>query len=668
MKKPLALRHAGPLALNLLLAAAFTAHGAADAQPASPKEAQAATVAANAALQQSLPFANREDFEDARRGFVATIPEATVSGSGPRPVWSMQRYGFLRADQAPTSVNPSLWRQAQLNAIHGLFKVTDRVYQVRGFDLSNLTIVEGDTGLILIDPLISTETARAALDLYLASRPRKPVVAVIYSHSHIDHFGGVKGVVDEADVKAGRVAIVAPDGFLEHAVAENVLAGNAMGRRAQYMYGSLLPPGSKGLVDAGLGKTVSRGTITLIAPTDLIRKNLETRTIDGVQIVFHLTPGTEAPSEMNMYFPQFRLLDMAENVTHNMHNLYTLRGAEVRDGNAWSQYIGEAMEQFGAKANVLIAQHHWPTWGTEKIGAAMARQRDLYKFINDQSLRLLNQGYKPDEIAAELKLPASLANDWAARGYYGTLIHNAKAVYQKYMGWYDANPANLNPLPPVESAKKNIEYMGGAAAVIARARDDFSKGNYRWVASVMNQVVFADPANTEARALGADALEQLGYQAESGPWRNVYLFGAQELRGGVTQLPASTIPTDLVRALPMDMVFDSMGTRLNGPRAEGRRIVINWALTDTGETYVLNLENAALTHVKGKQAAQADVSLQLTRATWDAVLLKELALPAAMQSGQIKLSGNPAKLVELFSLLDNFTPQFEIVEPRKTLP
>ena len=649
---------------------------AALAQPVpSAQAAQPSTRALQAQALIALPFADRQDFADARRGFIAALPDALVPGSQ-YPVWSMKPYGFLQPDtagtdaavQAPDTVHPSLWRQAQLNAIHGLFKVTERVYQVRGMDISNMTIIEGDTGLIVIDPLLSVETAKAALALYRANVPStsiKPVLAVIYSHSHIDHFGGVRGIVDAQDVAAGKVAIIAPDGFMAHAVAENVLAGHAMGRRAQYMYGPLLPAGPLGQVDTGLGKNVSRGSYSLIAPTVLVRQNGERQTLDGIEVVFHLTPGSEAPAEMNMFFPQFKLLNMAENTSHNMHNLYTIRGAEVRDGNAWSRYISEAMEQFGGHTDVLIAQHHWPTWGTARIGSFMAHQRDLYKFIHDQSVRLINHGYKPEEIAETLKLPASLESDWALRGYYGTLSHNAKAVYQKYMGWYDANPANLNPLPPVASAKKNIEYMGGAAAVIARAKEDFAQGNFRWVASVMNQVVFAEPGNLEARTLAANALEQLGYQSEAGTWRNAYLFGALELRSGVAKLPRSSIPPDLVRSLPMPLVFESMGTRLNAPKAEGQTIVINWKLTDTGEQYVTRLENSALTYVSGKQDPQADTTVAFTRATWDAVSLKELALPKALLTGQIKISGSLPQLQALFGLLEDFPAQFEVVEPRK---
>lgn len=620
----------------------------------------------NAGMLARLPFENRDDDEDARRGLIASVPDAQVVDADGRTVWSMKPYAFLDADQAPETVNPSLWRQARLNAIHGLFKVTDRVYQVRGMDLSNMTLVEGDKGLIIIDPLLSVETARAALALYLAHRPARPVTAVIYSHSHVDHFGGVRGVVSEADVAAGKVKILAPDGFMDHAVAENVFAGNAMSRRAQFQFGPLLPPGPRGQVDTGLGKNLSAGTISLLAPTDLVQRNLEERSIDGVNIVFQLTPGSEAPAEMNMYFPQFRILNMAENTSHNMHNLYTLRGAEVRDGNAWSRYLSDAMREFGSRTDVLIAQHHWPTWGQKKIHAFMARQRDLYKFINDQSLRLINHGYKPDEIAQALKLPAALEQDWALRGYYGTLSHNARAVYQKYMGWYDANPANLEPLPPVESATKAVQYMGGATAVIARAREDFSSGQYRWVASVMSQVVFADPANRQARALGADALEQLGFQAEAATWRNAYLLGAQELRDGLTTTRPRAIPPDLLRALPMPMVFDSMGIRLNGPRAEGKKILVHWRLSSPQEQHVLRLENSALTHDQGEPEEQPDATVSLSRETWNAIALKEIGFPRALVTGRIKVEGSLAKVMELFGLLDDFSPDFEVVEPLRT--
>jgi len=634
-----------------------------------PKEAEPVTKAANAAMLKALPFGDRQDYEDAAYGFIGTLPEVLIKRDDGMVIWSLKEYGFLKQPEAPPTVNPSLWRQAQLNCQNGLFKVADGMYQVRGFDISNMTIIEGKTGLIVIDPLISTEVAKAGLGLYYQHRPQRPVAAVIYTHSHVDHWGGVKGVVSEVDVQAGKVQVIAPADFMEAAVAENITAGNAMIRRAQYQFGALLPKGERSQVDAGLGKTTSFGSVTLIPPTDVIKKSLDQRTVDGVDIIFQLASGAEAPAEFHMYYPQFKVLNMAENVSHNFHNLLPFRGAEVRDANAWARYINEALEMFGDQAEVVVMQHHWPIRGNDRVQNLLKKQRDLYKYVHDQSVRLLNHGYTPNEIAETLQLPPSLANEWHARGYYGTVSHNAKAIYQKYLGWYDANPANLNPLPPVEGGKKYIEYMGGAAAVIARARQDFKEGNYRWVAQVMNHVVFADPTNRAARELGADALEQLGYMAESATWRNAYLYGALELRQGLLKIPVrSNIAPDVLKALPVDLFFDYLGVRLNGPKANGKEIIINWNFTDVNQQYVLNLENSALTYVPNKQAKNAGATLTLTRQTLDAITLQKLTFPQAMQSGQIKVEGDPRKLGELLSLLDTFNPMFEIVEPKKPNP
>ena len=645
---------------------AFASAVAQPTTPITPKPPAPATLAVNAEFAKALPFADRRDFEAAMRGFIGSVPDALVPGADARPVWSMKPYEFLKSNEPADSVNPSLWRQAQLNMIHGLFKVTDRVYQVRGFDVSNMTIVEGDTSLVVIDPLLTAETARAALALYHQHRPKKPVSTVIYTHSHTDHFGGVKGVIDEADVATGKVQVIAPSGFMENAVAENILAGNAMSRRLQYQFGSLMPIGVHGQVDVGLGKAIPRGTITLIAPTSTINETTEKRTIDGVQFLFQLVPGSEAPSEMIMYLPQFRVLNMAELVTHNMHNLYTLRGAEVRDGNLWAKHIDQARVTFGDKTDVLIAQHQWPTTGRERIVDLLKKQRDMYKFINDQSLRLLNHGYTAAEIAEKLRLPASLDQEWSSRGYYGTLRHNAKAVYQKYLGWYDANPANLNPLPPVEYAKKTVQYMGGADAVVARAREDFRKGEYRWVASALSQVVYADPTNRAARELCADALEQLGYQSESGVWRSAYLVGAMELRDGVPKIPGfSTLNADTLKAVSNSLFFDFLAVRLDAAKAEGKTIVINWNFTDSNQKFVLTLENSALTHVADQQTSGADVSVTLSRATLDAITLKQMSFPQAVQSGHVKIEGHREKFDELFSMLDSFNPMFSVIEPNR---
>jgi alkyl sulfatase BDS1-like metallo-beta-lactamase superfamily hydrolase len=632
---------------------------------AQPRDAEPATRAANEAFAKSLPFADRADFDDAQRGFIATLPDGVVTGPSGRPAFDAKRYSFLSKDEVPATVNPSLWRQAQLNAVNGLFRVVDRVYQVRGIDIANMTIVEGDSGLILIDPLLSNEAAKAALDLYLANRPAKPVVAVIYTHSHSDHFGGAKGVITAEDAASGKVKVIAPDGFMEHAVAENVIAGNAMSRRAQFQFGSTLPVGERGQIDTGLGKALTIGRVSLIPPNEVIKQTYETRNLDGVEIEFHLVPGSEAPAEMLLYFPQFRLLNMAEDATHTMHNLYTIRGAAIRDGRLWSRYISEAIERYGDKTDTVIAQHHWPMWGNARIVAFLRKQRDLYKFMHDQSVRLLNHGLTPTEIAERLKLPASLAGDWSSRGYYGTLSHNAKAVYQFYLGWYNANPADLNPLPRAEFAQKQIEYMGGADAVLKRAREDFKSGQYRWVASIASQLVFADPVNKDARELAADAMEQLGYQSEAATWRNAYLLGASELRNGVPNRPGAAANAELLKGITIDLAFDFLGVRLNAARAEGKRIVLNWNFTDLKQVYAMNLENSALTHIAGKTDDKADASITLTRPTLDAITLKERTFVGSVLTGDVVISGNPLKLAELFSLFDEFPSGFEVVEPRK---
>ena len=644
--------------LNALLAAllCLPVTAQASSQPAQPTTAQA-----NADVQQQLDFSDRKAFEDARRGFIAAAEDAPLLNPDGSTAWHMGAYAFLDEQPAPDTANPSLWRQAQLNNIHGLFEITDGIYQVRGMDLANMTVVEGETGLVVIDPLLTPTTARAALDLYLEHRPPKPVVAVIYTHNHVDHFAGVRGIVSDEDVQEGRVRIYAPDGFMEHAVSENVIAGNAMTRRATYMYGTNLPVGPEGHIDNGLGKALSLGALTLIPPTDTISSNGR-KVIDGVDIDFHMAQGSEAQSEFMLYFPASRVLNTAEVTSHQLHNIYTLRGAEVRDASRWSRYIDEVLEEYGPRTDILIAQHHWPAWNQEEAAHFLSLQRDLYKYIHDQSVRLMNQGHRPDEIAERIQLPASLASEWAARDYYGTLRHNARAIYQKYLGWYDANPANLNPLPAREAAVKAMEYMGGIEQVIARAQQDFERGEYRWVASVMSQAVFAEPDNQAARELNAAALEQLGYQAESGPWRNVYLSGAMELREGVGAAD-DAIATDLLQALDTGMFFDVLGVRLNGPKAEGKQLVLNWRFTDTQEQFRLNLQNATLTWLPERQAAQADASITMTRATLDAILTQQNSFPAAIQAGEISIEGNPQAFLELMGLMDNFTPDFALIEP-----
>jgi alkyl sulfatase BDS1-like metallo-beta-lactamase superfamily hydrolase len=631
------------------------------------KDATPQTCAHNHSFLDALPFGDRQDFDDAARGFIATLPDVTFRNPEGRVIYSLKDYAFLAHEQVPDTVNPSLWRQARLNMNNGLFQVTDRIYQVRGFDISNMTIIEGSRGLIIIDPLVSTEVAAAALELYCAHRGRKPVTAVIYTHTHVDHFGGVRGVVDEADVKAGNVAIIAPDKFMEEVTKENVLVGTPMIRRAMFQFGAILPKGPRGQVDAGLGKVISGGTVTLIPPTQIIRQPIETHVVDGVEIIFQLAPETEAPAEMHMFYPGLKALNLAENATHNLHNIYPIRGAQVRDANAWAKYLNEARDRFATKSDVVFAQHHWPVWGNSRLLDYMAKQRDTYKYLHDQTLRLINHGHKAAEIAERLALPKGLAREWHVRGYYGTFSHNAKAIYQRYLGWYDANPANLNPLPPVERAKRTVAYMGGADAVMARAREDFAKGEYRWVADAMSQVVFAEPDNTAARELAADAMEQMGYQAESATWRNAYLFGALELRRGMmAPVAPARAGRDIVRSLTLDLFFDFLGVRLNGDKAEGRTIVVNWAFPDTAERYALTLQNCALTYLADRHAEAADASVTLDRTVLNRIILRELALPEAMAQGLVKIEGNPMKVAELFGLFDDFTMAFEIVEPLKT--
>jgi alkyl sulfatase BDS1-like metallo-beta-lactamase superfamily hydrolase len=631
-----------------------------------PKDATPFTEAANRAALERLPFADTQDFEDARRGLLGTLPEVEIKNARGRVVWSLREYAFLAGEEAPPTVHPSLWRQARLNLASGLFRVTDRIYQIRGFDLSNMTLIEGERGLIVVDPLISTEVARAGLDLYCRHRGTRPVTAVIYTHSHVDHYGGVRGVVDEADVTAGRVEVIAPARFMQEVVAENVLAGTVMIRRAQFQFGPTLPRGPRGQVDAGLGKVTSRGTVTLIPPTRTIAEPIETHRLDGVEVVFQLTPETEAPAEMHMFHPALRALNLAENATHNLHNIYPIRGAQVRDANAWARYLNEALDRFGRDTEVVFAQHHWPVWGNGRALDFLGTQRDLYKYLHDQTVRLMNHGYRAAEIAERLTLPKALASTWHVRGYYGTLSHNAKAVYQRYLGWYDANPANLNPLPPVERGRKYVEYMGGAEAAIRRAREDFARGEYRFVAEAMSHVVFADPSNAAARQLGADALEQLGYQAEAATWRNAYLLGALELRRG----PAATgarapVSPDVIRAMSLDLFFDYLGVRLDGEKAEDKRAVVNWVFTDLDRTYVMNLEHCALTYLADRRSDRADATVTLARTTLDRLVLRETPFADAVAGGLIAVDGDGAKVAELFGLLDDFTLMFPVVEPRR---
>jgi alkyl sulfatase BDS1-like metallo-beta-lactamase superfamily hydrolase len=608
-------------------------------------DATQATIAAQRAAARDLPAGPDPDETLVDRGFVATIPDAEVPG-----IWSMAPYAFLDGER-PDTVHPGLWRQARLNARHGLYEVVPGIYQVRGFDLSTVTFVEGETGYIVIDPLTSAQPAAAALALMRRERGDKPVVAVIYTHCHVDHYGGVRGVLSDEDIANGLM-IVAPEGFLKHAVSENVLLGNVMGRRATYMYGALLEKDARGHVDCGLGKSVSRGAVGLVPPTKSIRETGERLTIDGVEIVFQMTPDTEAPAEMNFYFPHAKALCIAENCTCHMHNVYTPRGAQIRDARGWSHYIDEALRLFGAETEALFASHHWPRWGGERIADFLVKQRDLYKFIHDQTLRLANHGLNPVEIAEELRLPPSLAAEWHTRGFYGTLNHNAKAVYQRYLGAFDGNPANLHPHPPVEAGKRYVTAIGGADALLAKAREAYEAGDYRWVAELVNHLVFADPENEAARALQADALEQLGYQSESGPWRDFYLTGAMELR---TPRPASDTPRQAaigqLYALPANALLESLAVRLNATRAADMSLSLTLHFSDVGETWRVTVSNAVLHHHRD----EGDAEVTLTR---------HALIDLVSGQGEPEVSGpRTDDLKTLIAALDRFDFWFEIVKP-----
>jgi alkyl sulfatase BDS1-like metallo-beta-lactamase superfamily hydrolase len=606
-----------------------------------------------------LPFDDRSDFDDARRGQLAPPSDGVVRGTDGRMVWDLDAYAFLLDEDCPATANPSLWRQAQLNAIAGLFEVVPGVYQVRGVDLSNMTLVEGEGGVLVIDPLISVETAEAALALYRQHRGERPVAGVLYTHSHVDHFGGVRGVIGDGD----DVPVIAPAGFLDHAVSENVYAGPAMTRRAAYMYGNLLDPGPTGQLGTGLGLATSTGRVSLVAPTVDITETGQELTVDGIRMEFQLTPGTEAPAEMNFLLVDQRALCAAENATHNLHNVVTLRGALVRDARAWSRYLDEAVDRFGDRLDVVFAQHHWPRWGRERALDLLEKQRDLYGYLHDQTLRLLNQGYTAAEIAERIELPPSLAREWHCRGYYGSVSHNVKAVYQRYLGWFDGNPAHLWPHPPEEAARRYVDFMGGADEVLRKAEASLADGDLRWVAEVTSHVVFADPANTTARELLARAFDQLGYGSENATWRNFFLSGALELRGGVVRSADRAASADLLGALSVEHVFDSLAVRVDGPKAADLSLTVAWHFTEPEGRYLMRLSNGVLSHRPGREGDEADATIRLARSALDDLLTNRVALDELLTSGRLVLEGDVAALGSLFGVLDRPDPGFAIVTP-----
>lgn len=622
----------------------------------------------NAEFGKELVLNDQQDFDDAQRGMIAKNPDLRIKNAQGEFVWDQPAYEFMQGD-APASVNPSLWRQGKLNNIHGLFKVTEGIYQIRGHDLANMTLIQGKTGWIIVDPLTAEETASSALELAYKHLGDKPIQAIIFTHNHIDHFGGVLGIISEEEAKAKKVRIIAPKGFLEEATSENIIAGMAMGRRSMFMYGKNLARSERGHVGSGLGKGPAYGTFGIMEPNEIIDRNKQEKTIDGVRFVFQYAPESEAPAELTFYLPDLKAFCGAEIVSHTMHNLYTLRGTKVRNALKWSRHINEAINLFG-EAETYFGCHHWPIWGNKEIVEFLKKQRDLYKYIHDQTVRLFNQGLTPIEIAEELKLPEALNASFANRGYYGTLRHNAKAVYQSYLGWYDGNPANLNPLPPKESGKRYIEMMGGANAVLEKARDSFDQGDYRWTAQLLNHLVFASPDNVKAKTLLARTYDQLGYQAESAPWRDVYLTGAYELRHGAPEKGLDmSILKGVFEKTPVSYFFDSMAVRLNGPKAEGKTLAVNISFTDINESYDLKLENSVLHHQRaisganGFSGSRYDVTIKVTHELFIRMLVGQAGIKDTIFSDNLSVEGSKLDLIQFLLLFEKPSPSFNIVTP-----
>ena len=635
--------------------------------PGETEEATAITAEKNAEWYETLDFSDRREFANAERGWLDNAEGRIIDGEDNRSAWDLQSYGDLNRD-APDTVNPSLWRNTQLNAKAGLFEVCDGIYQVRGFDMANTTFIRTDHGWIVFDVLMCKENMKAAKELMENRFGPLDIKAVLYSHSHVDHFGGVEGIITREQVAdatlslkkqlaSGKILVLAPAGFLKHAISENVYAGIAMARRAQFQYGTVLDKGEKGALSVGIGMGQSTGTVALIAPTYEIGEDVPKLTIDGLEIEFQLTPGTEAPAEMNAYFPKYRALWMAENCTGTLHNLYTLRGAEVRDANDWAKYIIEADQRFCDKTDVVFQSHNWPHWG-EEIHDYLLNTAAIYKFIHDQTLHYMNQGYTSTEVAAMLTLPEKLEKVWYTRPYYGTLAHNAKAVYQKYLGWYDANPVNLNPLPPSDTAKKLVEYLGSTELVLCKAKKDYAKGEYQWVAQITKELVFADPSNQKARNLCADALEQLGYQAESGAWRNAYLMGAAELRKGNLSGLARTANGlgSAMKEMTVDMLLDYIAILTDANAAQNDDVTLNLIVTDVNEKFYVTRKNGILLSYPGENRPDAQASVTCKR-------LQLLALMQGQQAGQIQISGDATALKRLLAYASKFEKTFNVIEP-----
>jgi alkyl sulfatase BDS1-like metallo-beta-lactamase superfamily hydrolase len=630
----------------------------------SSKPASSHTARENEGILKQLPFDSEADFEAATRGFIASIDGAVTRNADGGVVYSLEKMQFLDG-AAPATVNPSLWRQAQLNALlHGLFKVGEGIYQVRSFDLANMTLIAGKTGWIIVDPLTTKETAANALALANRELGERPVRAVIVTHSHADHFGGVGGVVSPDQVADGSVAIIAPAGFQTEAFSENMRAGTVMERRSAYQFGSLLEPSAQGFVSTGLGNKLAAGTIALQEPTITIEAEGANLLLDGIEFEFMDVPGAEAPAELIFYLPASRALCMSEIATRTLHNLYTLRGAKTRDANLWASHINAALERWGTNSDLVFASHHWPTWGQAAVVSYLELQRDLYKYIHDQTLRLANQGYNMVEIAERVSLPPSLAQTFANRGYYGTVSHGVKAVYNYYLGWFDGNPSNLNPLPPEEAAVKYVHYMGGSSAILQRSAEDYASGEYRWVAEVLRQLVFAEPDNQPARYLLADAYEQLGYQAESGIWRNFYLSGALELRQGVNGKKSALAPSrELLAAISVRDLVDAMAVRLDGEAAADVDLSLSIKLTDSDDNWLLQVRNGVLHGFRNHSGADASALLVIAENDLKMMLTGLVGAPALIADDRLDLEGNPLTLIRFARLFDSFDPNFNIVTP-----
>ncbi len=605
---------------------------------------------------------DHKDLESARRGFIATRKDPVIPRPDGRPAYDLSAYDFLN-DPAAETANPSLWRQAQVLTQHGLFKVADRIYQVRGFDVSVISFIDAGAGWIVVDPLTTVEVARAALELIDEHVARKPVLAVVYSHSHVDHYGGVGGVTTAADAAAGKVRIIAPEGFLEHAVSENIIVGPAMLRRARFQFGHTLKCCAHGEMTSGLGPRPSAGSLSLIAPTDLITRTGQEITVGDVTMVFQLTPGTEAPAEMNFHLPQFRAVFMAENANLAMQNLLPARGALVRVAKAWADYLTESIRLFGPISDVMFAAHGVPRFGQAEIVSFLTSHRDAYKFLHDQAVRLMNTGLTAPEIAEQLALPEVLRRQWFNRGYYGTMSHNSKAIYQRYLGWYDANPANLNPLPPEPAARKYVAAMGGREAVASLARQAVADGELRWAATLLNHLVFDDAGDASARELLAEVYTQLGFEAEAGTWRNIYLTGAQELVSGPLALPAAGFSPDVLSATTTPMLLDLASVRVNPGKAAARSFKINVVLTDRGESHLISVGNGVMVHEAGVTEPDAGATIRLTRPDLLMTLIAKFPIAPRIESGDVVIEGDAGLYDALVDLIEAPTPNFNIVVP-----